>query len=416
MRFFLFAPALVAAGLLLGQGAARAQDAPAPAAAAANKDTVRAEVGTPLQAAQALMKERKFKDALAKIKEAEAVANRTPFENFIIDRMRGSAAANSGDDEIAATSFEAVVASGRLPASEQVKVEQAVAGTWFKLKNYGKAAAWAARYYRDGGTEASVRDILINAKYLENDFAGAAAELAALVDADEKAARVPTELHLQMLLSCYLKLNNGAGLSATLEKLLETHPKKEYWAQAISHLARRPGFAERLELDLLRLRAALGDLRRESDYMELAQLDLEAGFPAEAKKFFDQGYASGVLGKGTEVERQKRLQNKVNRDAADDLKSLGQGDSDAEKAKTGDGLINAGYNYVINGKYPTGLAMVEQGLHKGGLKHPEDAKLHAGIAFLLAGDKTKAIQILHTVQGNDGAADLAHLWALYAAR
>jgi hypothetical protein len=31
----------------------------------------------------------------------------------------------------------------------------------------------------------------------------------------------------------------------------------------------------------------------------------------------------------------------------------------------------------------------------------------------LAGDKAKATQILHTVQGTDGAADLAHLWAVY---
>jgi len=401
--------------LAAGIGVARADDAP-PAATTAPKDTVREEVGKPLQAAQELMKDKKFKEALAKIHEAEAIPNRTAYENFIIDRMRGSAAANNGDDELAATSFEAVVASGRLPAADQLKIIQAIAGTYFKLKNYTKAASWSARYLKDGGTDPSMQDLLINSYYLNNDFGAASTELKTLIDADDKAGRVSTELHLQLLLTCYQKLGNSAGSSAMLEKLLVSYPKKEYWQVAISHLVHRAGFAERLELDLLRLQLALGELKRESDFMEMGQLALEAGFPAEAKKVIDQGYAAGVLGKGPEAERHKRLQNKVNRDAAEDLKALGLGDTDAEKAKSGDGLLNTGYNYVLNGKFEKGLSMMEQGLRKGGLKHPEDAKMHLGIAYYLAGEKAKAAQVLRTVQGNDGTADLAHLWAVYAGR
>ncbi|HXY22683.1 MAG TPA: tetratricopeptide repeat protein, partial [Burkholderiaceae bacterium] len=337
----------------------------------------------------------------------------TAYENYVIDRMRGSAAANNGDDELAATSFESVVASGRLPAAEQLRVIQAIAGTYFKIKNYSKAASWSARYLKDGGTDLSVQDLLINSHYLSNDFTAAASELKTLIDADEKAGRATSEVHLQLLLTCYQKLGNNAGSSAALEKLLNSYPKKEYWQLAISHLVHRSGFAERLELDLLRLQLALGDLKREADFMTMGQLALEAGFPAEAKKVVDQGFAAGILGKGAEAERHKRLQNKVIKDAAEDLKNLGQGDADAEKAKGGDALLNTGYNYVLNGKFEHGLSMMEKGLRKGALKHPEDAKLHLGIAYYLAGDKSKAVQMLRSVQGTDGTADLAHLWAVY---
>lgn len=392
-------------------GAAFAQEAPA--AGAAPKETVREEVGKPLQAAQELMKEKKFKEALAKVREAEAVPNRTAYENFIIDRMRGSAAAGSGDDQLAATSFESVVASGRLPAADQLRVIQAIAGTYFKMKSYDKSASWAARYLKDGGTDPSMQELLINSYYLNNDFTAASSELKTLIDADEKAGRTSSELHLQLLLACYQKLGNSAGSGAVLERLLISYPKKEYWQLAISRLVHRGGFAERLDLDLLRLRLALGDLKHESDFMTMGQLALEAGFPAEAKKVIDQGYAMGILGKGPEAERHKRLQNKVNEDAADDLKNLGQGDAEAEKAKGGDALVNTGYNYVLNGKFERGLSLMEQGLRKGSLKHPEDAKLHLGIAYFLAGDKSKAVQILRTVQGSDGTADLAHLWTVY---
>jgi len=149
--------------LLFGLGAAgtSAEETP-PAPSTATKETVREEVGKPLQAAQDLMKQKKFAEALAKIREAEAVPNRTSYENYIIDRMRGSAAANNGDDELAASSFESVVASGRLPAAEQLRVIQAIAGTYFKIKNYSKAASWSARYIKDGGTDPGVEEPLIN--------------------------------------------------------------------------------------------------------------------------------------------------------------------------------------------------------------------------------------------------------------
>ncbi len=396
------------------QGAAAAGGA---AAATPPKDTVRPEVGKPLQAAQALMKEKKFKDALVKIHEAELVPQLTAYEKYVIDQMRGSAAANDGQDEVAVTSFESVISSGRMPAADNLKLEMAIAVTYYnKLKDYPKAAKWASRYMKEGGTDPTARDLVINSYYLNNEYAPAIVELKSLLEADEQANRATSEQHLQLLLSCYVKSNNGAGVSSTLERLLVAYPKTMYWEQAISHLVHKAAFAERLELDLLRLRFALGDFKHDSDYMDMAQLSLEAGYPAEAKKVIDKGYASGMLGKGAEASRQKRLQSMADKAAGDDLKAIGTGDVDADKAKTGDGLLNSGFNYVMNGKFEKGLSLMEQGMRKGRLKHPEDAKLHLGIAYYMAGDKSRAAQILRTVQGNDGVGELAHLWAVFAGR
>jgi len=61
-----------------------------------------------------------------------------------------------------------------------------------------------------------------------------------------------------------------------------------------------------------------------------------------------------------------------------------------------------------------GLALIEQGIKKGGLKRPEDAKLRLGEAQLYAGQKAKGVQTLKTVQGSDGTADIARLWILNA--
>jgi hypothetical protein len=392
--------------------AARAED-DAPPAAAAPKDTVRPELGKPLLDAQAFLKDKKFKEAYAKIKEAEAVPNRTPYENFMIDSTRASTAAQAGDDEIAVGAFEGLVNSGRLQPGQQIKIIQALAGTYFsKLKNYPKAAGWAARYLKDGGTEPSVQDILFASYFFNKDYKACAAELHPVIDADVKAGRTPSESRLQMMYNSDQNIGASTATSADLELLLTYYPQKTYWDIAVSHAAHRSG-AERLELDLLRLQSALGDLRKEGDFMELAQLAMEAGFPTEGKKVLEQGFAGGVLGKGTEAERQKRLLAKATKDSADDVKALDAGDADAERAKTGEGMVNAGYNYVINGKADHGLPLMEAGLKKGGLRHPEDGKLHLGIAYYYAGDKARAIQTLRTVQGTDGAGDIARLWAIY---
>ena len=74
---------------------------------------MRPEVGNPLQAAQGLVKQRKGREALAEVAKAEAVPNRTPYENFLIQQMRGSAAVVAGDSDAAIKAFEAVLASGR---------------------------------------------------------------------------------------------------------------------------------------------------------------------------------------------------------------------------------------------------------------------------------------------------------------
>ena len=67
---------------------ARADDAP--------KDTVREEVGKPLQAAQALMKDKKYKEALAKIKDVEVLRpHKELFDRLRTDRD-GLVAYNAG--------------------------------------------------------------------------------------------------------------------------------------------------------------------------------------------------------------------------------------------------------------------------------------------------------------------------------
>ncbi|MDR3479211.1 MAG: tetratricopeptide repeat protein [Burkholderiaceae bacterium] len=376
-------------------------------------DTLRPEVGTPLKAAQDDIKKGKFKEALAKVHEAEAASGRTAYENYVIDSMRASAAQGAGDNETAAKSFEAVLASGKVTGAAQTRIVQTLADTYYRAGQYPKAIVWITRYLSEGGDDPAMHALLVSAYYASGDFARAAKEVSAQVQADEKAGRVPTEQQLQLLQSCALKLGDKAGYLAAVEKLAAYHPKKEIWTEILNKLENKPGFNDsRLGLDVKRMRLKVNAISTASDFMDMAELALQAGYPGEAKKIIDAAYKSGAFGTGAEAGRQKRLQDLALKKLDEDIKALPQAEAEASKAKDGNALLSVGYEYVSNGQFDKGIALIEQGIAKGELKHPDDAKLHLGLAYLQADKKAKALAAFKTVQGTDGTAELAHYWTI----
>ncbi len=186
------------------------------------------------------------------------------------------------------------------------------------------------------------------------------------------------------------------------------YPKREYWADLLRRIESKPGFSNRLTLDVLRLRLATKTLDSANDYSEMAQLALQQGQAAEAKKILDEGFAAGVLGKGAEAERQKRLLALATQRANDAPRDLAA--AEVEAAADGNAMVRIGLAYTGLGQIDKGIALIQKGIAKGGLKHPDDARLQLGIAYLRAGNKAKAAEAFRGVKGTDGAADLARLW------
>jgi hypothetical protein len=146
----------------------------------------------------------------------------------------------------------------------------------------------------------------------------------------------------------------------------------------------------------------------------MAQLALQAGLPHEAKQIVDKGFSAGVLGTGAEAERHKRLQALTEKQVAEASAGIAAEAAEAAQAKDGNALVKVGYAYVTMGQPDKGLPMIEQGIAKGGLKRPDDAKLRLGMAQLRAGNKARAMQTLRGVGGKDGTADIARLWITQA--
>jgi len=370
-------------------------------------DTVRPEVGKPLQEAQSLMKSGKYKEAQAKVSEADAAPNKTAAESLLVTRMRAAVASAGGDTASANQAYESLLSSGKVTGKDALTMEQAIAVNLYKEKDYAKAATWAQRYFKDGGTDPAMRTVLLQSYYLGNDCGSVSKMLAGAED------RKATEEELQILANCYQRQKDTGGYVGAIEKLVMYYPKKDYWVDLLSHVQRKPGFAsDRLGIHVYRLRMAIGMTLDTNDYMEMAQLALQAGVPAEAKKIVDKGYEVKALGTGAQAERQGRLRDLINKSLADSQKNRAKDEADAMASKDGNDLVKVGLNYVYEGKADKGLSLIEQGIKRGGLKRPEDAKLLYGEALLEARQNTRAVTVFREVKGTDGTADVARLWIL----
>jgi predicted Zn-dependent protease len=372
-------------------------------------ESVRPEVGKPLQAAQALVKQRKGREAMAEIAKAEAVPNRTAFENQVIAQMKAAAAASAGDNDASIKANQALLDSGKVSGREATTLVQSIAVAYYNKKEYGEAARWTQRYFKEGGGDPAMRSVLLQSYYLGNDC-GNVNKMLAGAGEDRRAS----EEELQILANCYLRQKDTGGYVNAIEKLVVHYPKKEYWTDLLARVQKKPGFSDRLGVNVYRLRMATGNLTSTNDYLEMAQLALQAGVPAEAKVIVDKGYDVKALGQGPEAARHQRLRDLVMKDLAESQRTRAKDEAEALAAKDGNDLVKVGLNYVYEGKAEKGLGLIEQGIKKGGLKRPDDAKLRLGEAQIYAGQKAKGVQTLKSVQGSDGTADIARLWILNA--
>ena len=380
-------------------------------------NTVRPEVGKPLQAAIDFLRAKKYKDAMARIHDTEAalmLPGKSANEVYLVQRVKGQIAASSGEPAVAAEAFEAAIGSGAIPPTDKITLLAALSGQYYAAKQYAKSGEAAHRYFKEGGTDPAIRTLQIQGTYLGGDLAQASRELQSEISANEQNGKPVAEQHLQMLADVANRQKDNNTFITTMEKLVANYPKRDYWLSLVYSVSSKAN--ARLQFDVLRVKLATDTMRVADEYTEAAQLAIQAGFPAEAKKFLDAGYASGMLGSGPEAARHKRLQDVAAKAIAEDTKTLGQDDAKVATAATGDAELNTGLNYVFRGQAEKGLPMMAEAIKKGGFKRPDDAKLHYGMAQVLAGQKSKAVETLRSVRGIDGTAELSRLWILLAQR
>jgi tetratricopeptide (TPR) repeat protein len=340
------------------------------------QESLRREVGEPLQKAQALLQAGQPAEALAALLPTDALGNKTARETYWIALLRGQIATKAGDFSRALAAYREALQSGQPSAQEQAALQAQL----MPLRLQQIRGLYRAQQFDQVITLMTQPD-------------------------------APTdEASLSLAAASYVKLNQESGYVRTLERLLSLYPKPAYWIDRLARLQQQAGFAPRLGIELYRLQLAVGAIASGEEFMEMAQLCQRAGFPAEAVQAMDQGLASGKLLATDAAVR--ALRSKLTAMAQEDAASLTKTASQASGAVA---LALNGWALTTMGQHAQGIALLQRALAAPSSSAHERTlvQLRLAHAQLLGGQTADARTTFNTITGADGSADLARLWTLH---
>ena len=380
----------------------------------AEKPTNSPKLAKPLKAAHDDLNAKKYADAIVKLKEAEGIAGKTPYDQHLINDMLGFAYIRTNNFPEAAKSLEAELNDGFTPQADIPARVRALAQLNYQIKNYDKAIEYGTRAIKGGFADDEMKTLVGQAYYLKGDWKGTLRYEDEFVNSQIKEGHTPKSEALQLILSACVKLNDSACETRALERVVTYYPKPDYWYQLLFTMRQQTSGNDANTLQTYRLMSEVDVLKNPDDYTEMAQLALEAGSPGEAQRILEKGFAKGVFTDQRAKERNQRLLESAKKAAATDQASLAKVEKEAETAKTGTKSVGLGLAYLGYGQYDKAADAISKGLDKGGVKDEAQARLLLGIAQLKGGHKEEATKSFHAVKGDPSLERLANLWTLHA--
>ena len=317
-------------------------------------------------------------------KEALEIAQ-SPYDREVSLRTLMAGLGNKKDFSGYAAALEQLLVANpeNLAADELMRFHKQLAQINYQDKNYEKSQKYAELWVQDGGgTEAN--EVLAATFLVRKDCKNGIGPLEKSLEGKE-----PTETQLRQLNFCYYSLGDKPKREAAMQTLLFRFPKREYFID-LTNIYQEENADSRAVLAMYRLGLAKDWLTRESEFMEYADMALEAGSPAEAQQVYEAAVAKGLVTKG---ERSERIRTQSKQLAADDRKMIAGLDKEAKAGRNGEADVKVGLAYLGLGDNQKALDALQRGLSPeriAKVKRVDDANMMLGIVQLRLGNKAEA--------------------------
>ena len=339
----------------------------------------------------------RFAEALAKAKTADGITPKPAELTRAVHQAIVSYAISAKDYNSALVQIDKMIAANEGNKNENLKQGLGIA---ISMKNNAKAKEYSDQLGNNLDNETRL--------YIASQMANSGDAKGALAYAQPALQGTPSEAGLKFQQALYFKLNDATGRRAALEQLALNYPKLEYWHDLLQLARNEKGLNDEQTMDIYRLRFALGDLKSDADYLEMAQEALVAGYPAEAKATLDKGVSVKAVQSG---ERLTRLFKKISDDTA--ANTAIQSDLQKRAAADPNASVKLGLIYWSFGKSKDAEDAIRAGM-KGKLADPDGAKVALGHALLSQGKKQDAVAAFDSVAKTSKEAPIARLWSIYA--
>jgi len=184
--------------------------------------------GKPLKAAHDALDAKNYQDAISKLKEVEALPNRTPFDTHVMNELFGVAYVRTKDYVEAAKYLEPGVADGFLKPQDLNTRIKALAQINYQVKNYDKTIDYGTRAVKGGFADDDMYILVSQAYYLKGDNKGTIQFTDPYIDSIVRKGQMPKEELMQLVLSSCTKLEDMSCQTRALDELVTYYPKLEY--------------------------------------------------------------------------------------------------------------------------------------------------------------------------------------------
>jgi hypothetical protein len=366
-----------------------------------------------MTAAQKAMQASQWNEALKNLEAAEQKSPLTAYDKLKIDEFKANCYVRLNNLKAAQTSYEAMVATGALPADELPKTYRAL----FQLAASNQQGAKAIEYGKqsfDAGVM-QTNDLLIMSQlyYQQKDCKSSGVWGDRAVAAFKKAGEAPKEVLFQIKLQCAADASETAGEISALYDLVRLTNKTSYWNNLI-RLERQDERDDHNTLMIYRIMYDTTAMQADTDYIEMAQLLGDAALPGEAQMVLEKLMSTPGVLKDDHKERTTRLLNAMKTRADADKKGLPALDAEASKNAAGQLDVKLGEVYYGAGDYQGAVTAITRGIGKGQIKQMDEAYVYLGRAqaqLKNIADAKKAFTGLKSVP--NVSPRVLKLWELY---
>jgi tetratricopeptide (TPR) repeat protein len=193
-----------------------------------------------------------------------------------------------------------------------------------------------------------------------------------------------------------------------LENLITYYPKKQYWVQLSFMYSEQNQEAK--QLGAMETAYVQDMLEKDGEYRNMASLLLNAEVPYKASRVLQQGFEKDIV---EDNSKNWELLAGALRQAQEVKQAIPAMEKAASKSDNGDLYARLGNIYLDADRNDDAIEAINNGLRKGGVKRPDQARLVLGMAYFNTKQYSKAREAFRAAGRDERSEKYARQWIRY---
>lgn len=344
--------------------------------------------------------------------EALKGAATTPDDNYVASQLLSGLGLAAQDMKIVRAGYEGMLSSGKYPAAETPKLQNAIGSICYDLKDFACAIIQLDAALK-GGFKGESTEVLLADSYIQQGqiVAGLDRLMTGIKARNAAGAAAPQDWYRRGLSAAY-KAKMLDQASAFSNALVEAYPTKENWAGAIAILRMIAKYEVQERLDLMRLMQRTDSFSDTTDYFEFIQAADPRRLPQEVLGVMNAGLANGKLQK-SDISVSEALAQANERVKAEAPTLANLEKSAMVPTATGNSIAATADALMSYGESAKAEALFRAALAKGGVD-VQRVNTRIGINLFDQGKYAEAKAVFDQITGI--RQPMARLWSVYAAQ